>query len=178
VVHALERLLAARDAGVVATVTAVVPDLTTPVATLLAGPGVVIVAAPDAALGLAHSLRAGLAAIAALADGPAAALVALGDQPSTSVAVIERLVQRWRATGAPAVRPRYADDPDAPGHPVLLDRAAWSLAARLEGDRGLGAALRELAGGVALVDVAGANPDIDTRADLAAHHPPENDRCD
>lgn len=174
--HAAERLRAAGDA--LAGLVAVVPSLDAPVAAVLRGAGVPLVEARDAAHGLAHSLRAGLAAAAAHHLAPGAALVALGDQPAVSPAAIAALVARWRAGGALALRPRYADDPDTPGHPVLLDRAAWALAHDLSGDRGLRDLLAAVPGGVALVDVPGRNPDVDTRADLAALHLPETERCD
>lgn len=64
------------------------------------------------------------------------------------------------------MRPRYADRPGEPGHPVLLHRQLWPEVATLEGDEGAGALLRGRA--VTLVDVPGRNPDIDTPADLAA----------
>ncbi len=62
--------------------------------------------------------------------------------------------------------PRYAED--AAPNPVLLLAAGWSLVARLSGDRGLGSLLVADPDRVVHVAVAGANPDIDTPADLAA----------
>jgi CTP:molybdopterin cytidylyltransferase MocA len=47
-------------------------------------------------------------------------------------------------------------------------RAAWALAAGLDGDRGLGPLLARRPDLVAEVPVAGNNPDVDTPADLAA----------
>ena len=49
---------------------------------------------------------------------------------------------------------------------VLLDRDAWGLAERLTGDQGLGRALSNAPELVVHVDVDGANPDVDTPADL------------
>jgi CTP:molybdopterin cytidylyltransferase MocA len=49
---------------------------------------------------------------------------------------------------------------------VLLDRALWPLARDLTGDRGLGELLGSRPEAVSLVDVPGANPDVDTPADL------------
>ena len=117
--------------------------------------------------GLASSLRVGLAA--ATADPPPAGVVVLlGDQPRVRPGVIRALAEA--ATSAPpgtlAVVPSYADDP-APNPAVLLP-AAWPLAAELEGDRGLGPLLVAEPDRVVRVPAAGANPDVDTTADLVA----------
>ena len=118
--------------------------------------------------GLSSSLRVGLDA-AAEVPGTDAVLVLLGDQPAVQPAVIRGVIAAAAAPGAEHalfIRPRYPADP-AP-NPVLVRRSAWALAAGLDGDRGLGtllAARREL---VHEVRVEGANPDVDTPADLAA----------
>jgi molybdenum cofactor cytidylyltransferase len=106
--------------------------------------GLVAVVNPNPEAGIAHSIRAGLDKAEAQ---PAleALLLLLGDQPLVRV-----------------VRPRYGDEPDTPGHPVLLDRLVWPLCRQVTGDRGLAGILPQ----AALIDVAGANPDIDTPADL------------
>jgi molybdenum cofactor cytidylyltransferase len=167
--HAADALRRAMEHGVLRGAFAVVRDRDTPLGTLLQERGLELVEAPDAAQGLAHSLRAGFVALErATLPGPAAAIVALADQPDTTDTVIAALVARWRATGAGAVRPRYSGEPDVPGHPVLLDRSLWPLVYQLEGDEGLGAVLRDDPSIVELVQVDGRNPDIDTRADLAA----------
>lgn len=118
---------------------------------------------PDPGAGLSSSLRLGLGALGADLD---AALVLLGDQPLVRIDVIEALCSAWDAQGATVVVPRYAGGGGA--NPVLVGRAAWPLAAQATGDRGLGpllAARRDL---VREIRVAGSNPDVDTRADLAA----------
>lgn len=135
--------------------------------------GAIVVESPRADEGLALSLRAGLERVAATAPVTgAAALVVLGDQPAIRGEVLDEVVRRWRITGADAVRPRYADRPDEPGHPVLLDRRLWDDVSLLDGDNGPGELLRTRA--IELVDVAGRNPDIDTPADLAAFSLLEN----
>ncbi len=70
---------------------------------------------------MARSLEAG---INSLPENCQAALVALGDQPQVSLAVIAAVVQRWRETLAPVVAPFHQGQR---GNPVLLDRAAWPL---------------------------------------------------
>lgn len=114
--------------------------------------------------GLSSSLRIGLDAAA---EDPAteAVLVVLGDQPSVRPDVLAAVLAAGEATDRPLVRVRYADD--AAPNPVLVRRAAWALAAGLEGDRGLGPLLDLRPELVAEVPVAGRNPDVDTPDDLA-----------
>ncbi len=115
--------------------------------------------------GLSSSLRVGLDA---LADDAAieAALVVLGDQPALRPAVIAAVLEAAGRGSTPFVRARYAAD-GAP-NPVLVRRQGWALAAGLSGDRGLGPLLASHPDMVTAVDVDGANPDVDTPADLAA----------
>jgi CTP:molybdopterin cytidylyltransferase MocA len=132
-----------------------------------AGLGTVINDAPE--LGLSRSLRLGLAALEARSiEEAGAALVFLGDQPLVRADVVEALVAAWQQGGGPIVRPRYESRPDAPGHPVLLDRAIWARARHLEGDRGFSALLESTPSETVMLDVKGDNPDVDTRADLNA----------
>jgi molybdenum cofactor cytidylyltransferase len=115
--------------------------------------------------GLASSLRVGLDAAG---EDPAveAVLVVLGDQPGVRPDVILSLVEAADATSRHIVRPRYEGD-GAP-NPVLVRRAAWPLAAGLEGDRGLGTLLVARPELVHEVPVPGSIPDVDTPADLVA----------
>lgn len=168
----LDRVLDAIDAattsGLVRATYVVVRGRSTPSAHLARAHGAIVVAASRAQEGLAMSLRAGLSRVKKAAPvGPAGVLIVLGDQPALRADVIEALIRRWRATGAPAIRPRYAGEPGAPGHPVLIGRALWPTIEQLEGDTGLG---QVLAGTEVLtVDVPGTNPDIDTPDDLVRH---------
>ncbi len=165
--HVLDTVRASARAGTLRAVFLVVRDAASPEARLGEASGAIVVVAERAGEGLALSLRAGLERVAATAPATgAAALVLLGDQPGIRLDVIAEVVGRWRATGADAVRPRYADHPLEPGHPVLLDRRLWAGIASLEGDAGPGQYLRP--GDIELIDVPGRNPDIDTQADLAA----------
>jgi CTP:molybdopterin cytidylyltransferase MocA len=120
-------------------------------------------------LGLSHSIRLGLTALETRRRGAAhAALVFLGDQPLVRPDVVEALVTAWREGRGPVIRPRYADSPDTPGHPVLVTRAIWARARALEGDQGLGALLGSSPSETVLLDVKGDNPDVDTQRDLNA----------
>ena len=129
--------------------------------------GLDLVPNPDADSGLASSIRRGLEALSSAPWAPAAsaAVIILADQPLVQCGVIQTLVSQWRRTGL-TVRPRYAEQPLEPGHPVVLDRGFWPQARELEGDRGLGAMLRARPEAVTIVDVPGSNPDVDSVEDL------------
>jgi len=171
--HVLDTLASHASSGLLRALFLVVRDPDGAEARLGQEAGAIIVGSPRADEGLAMSLRAGLERVASTAPATGAAvLVVLGDQPAIRRDVIEEVVRRWRITGAEAVRPRYAQRPDEPGHPVLLDRRLWAEASRLTGDAGSGAFLAGRA--LELVDVPGRNPDIDTPADLAAFLSLEN----
>ncbi len=138
-------------------------------------PGVDRVVLPaGSAPALSDSLRAGIAALASRAT-PAvpAVLICLADQPGLRPDVIAALVNDWRNGKGPVLRPRYADQPDQPGHPLLLDRSAWTLVDATTEDSGLGPVLysrREL---VHQVEVTGSNPDMDRPEDIGPVPGPE-----
>ena len=94
-----------------------------------------------------------------------AALILLGDQPRTSRAAIRALLAAEVPEGRSIVIPRYAGGGGA--NPVLLLRAAWPLAAGLDGDRGFGPLIRARPELVVEVELPGDNPDVDTPGDLA-----------
>jgi molybdenum cofactor cytidylyltransferase len=113
--------------------------------------------------GLSSSLRVGLDA--AGADPAAdAAIILLGDQPAVRPDAIRAVLQAAETSDRSFVRARHASD-GAP-NPVLVRREAWPEASALDGDRGLGPLLAAHPERVLAVDVAGANPDVDTPADL------------
>jgi xanthine dehydrogenase accessory factor len=120
-----------------------------------------IVLAPDHALGLSSSLKAGLRACAD-ADG---VLVFLGDMPrippSAGEATAAALRQGAIAAATVAGGRR--------GHPVGLSRRLLPEVLDLVGDAGAGALLDRLGPAVALVTVAAdALSDVDTPADLVS----------
>jgi CTP:molybdopterin cytidylyltransferase MocA len=65
------------------------------------------------------SLRCGLRA---LPDTVEAAVVVLADGPELAPAAVERVIEKWRETGAPLVAASYGG---TRGHPLLVDRSAW-----------------------------------------------------
>jgi molybdenum cofactor cytidylyltransferase len=144
----------------------VVPDDAPALRNALEGLGVHWVVNPDAASGMASSIRAG---VGALLPDTSAAVVTLADQPLLDPVVVARVVARWREATARAVAVAYTD---ARGHPVLFDAALFSALMALRGDRGARALLDDLGSDLATVVVDGAQPlDVDTPeafADVAA----------
>jgi len=124
----------------------------------------------DAERGMATAIRAGISALPADAE---AVIIALGDQPLIDGRVVERLVTRWRASGARAVQPCYDD---GRGHPVLFDASLFAALCELEGDVGARAVLDAVGDALDLLPVHGLRPvDVDTPAALrtiAAQLPP------
>ncbi len=161
--HVLGAASSARRLGVISSVHVVVAAGTDAIATLARGSGASVVVNPHPARGLSSSLKLGLAALPPDIDS---ALLLLGDQPLVRLEVMEALVASRSGGGGDVIRPRYANSPDIPGHPVLLGREAWPLIAGLEGDAGLGVLLASGATGVTFIDVPGGNPGVDTPADL------------
>lgn len=126
---------------------------------------VLVAVNPAPERGLATSLGLGFGTATA-GPAPAGVLVVLGDQPRVRAHVLRDLCRAAAPADAVAVVPRYAAD-TAP-NPVLLLPAGWPLVGRLSGDRGLGPLLSADATRVVRVPVRGANPDVNTPADLAA----------
>jgi molybdenum cofactor cytidylyltransferase len=163
VVHVLEAVRQARAVHLVDDAIAVIAPGDWAVADLAGRAGLRTVENASPALGLSGSLRCGLRSLGA--EVGAAALL-LADQPLVRVEVLAVLIAAWRAGLGTLVRPRYADAPDEPGHPVLVDRSLWHLADALSGEAGLGALFPPGSAGVAVIEVAGRNPDVDTPDDL------------
>lgn len=112
----------------------------------------------DFAGGLSTSLRAGIAAVSATADG---AIVILGDMPGIAGTDIDRLVEVFRTSGGGSVvRAVYKG---RRGNPVILPRALFDAVAGLEGDTGARHLIETADIGVIDVDIGpGATLDIDT----------------
>jgi molybdenum cofactor cytidylyltransferase len=115
---------------------------------------------------LSSSLQIGLDAIAEAETPVHAALLVLGDQPRVRPGVIRALIAAARTSELPVVAPIYAEGGGP--NPILLRREAFDLADETTGDRGLGPVLETRPELVFEVPVAGANPDVDTPADLEA----------
>ncbi|MDZ7599848.1 MAG: molybdopterin-binding/glycosyltransferase family 2 protein [Hoeflea sp.] len=135
------------------------------IAAELAGLDVDLAANPDFASGMASSLRRGLEAL----DGAVAgALVLLGDMPALRPEHLDLLIDSFaQARGRAVVR---ACDGERRGNPVILPRAAFADAMRLQGDVGARALIESGAWPVIDVEIGpAARIDVDTpEAVLAA----------
>jgi CTP:molybdopterin cytidylyltransferase MocA len=116
-----------------------------------------LVRCPDWELGGGASLRTGLRA---LDEGVEAAVIVLADGPHLAPEAIGRVVEHWRATGAPVVAASYAG---TRGHPVLAARTAWAAVP----DEGL----RAVAATLVPCDDLGAPGDVDRPEDLPSPPP-------
>jgi molybdenum cofactor cytidylyltransferase len=117
---------------------------------------------PRPQAGISSSVRLGLEALAH--TDATRAVVLLGDQPRLTLEQLRTLLVAPIDETRPIVVPRYNGKP---GNPVLLERAAWPLAARLIGDAGMTQLFASNPELLRYVDLDGANPDVDTAADLA-----------
>jgi molybdenum cofactor cytidylyltransferase len=122
----------------------------------------------DYRLGLASSLKAGIAALPASAQG---ALVLLGDMPGVTPTLIDSLIAAFAAhPGAPAAAPTSRG---RRGNPVLLSRALFAAIAALDGDEGARKLLADAGAGQVIEVEApgdGATLDVDTPDALEAAH--------
>ena len=125
-----------------------------------------VVPNPRHAEGQSTSLVAGLAAVS---DDPSveAVVVAMGDHPGVTPAVIEALVATYQRELRPICVPTYRGQR---GNPVLLARPVFTVVARLNGDVGARAIMERHPRWVAEVPADGlADPrDVDTQDDLRA----------
>ncbi|MCF3639031.1 molybdopterin-binding/glycosyltransferase family 2 protein [Rhizobium sp. TRM95111] len=124
----------------------------------LAGLDAAIARNPDHALGMASSLKVGLAAAGRDCDG---VLVMLADMPNVSAGDLQRMTAAFRAAGGHAVV--RAVSGGKRGNPVILPRATFAAVDRLEGDVGARHIIET--SGLDVVDVeigAGAHIDVDT----------------
>lgn len=120
---------------------------------------------PDWPSGQLSSLLAALAAM----ETPdlEAVIVALVDSPFVRSATVRLLLERWRDTGAPIVRPVIAG---RHGHPVLFARETFAALRAAPLERGAKAVLTARAAEVldVVVDDPGVLADIDTPDDYDA----------
>jgi molybdenum cofactor cytidylyltransferase len=114
---------------------------------------------PDHAGGQLSSLLAGLRVIDR--PGVIAALITLVDVPFVSAATVRAVMDRYRATHAPIVRPTHGT---RHGHPLLVDRSLFEALRRADPGHGAKETVRQHAteAGDVEVEDEGAFTDIDT----------------
>jgi molybdenum cofactor cytidylyltransferase len=120
-----------------------------------------VVVNPEYKTGMAGSLRLGLSALGSDVE---AALIVLGDQPFVRPATIDRIIEKYRRTGAQIAIPTREG---TRGNPVLLDRSVFAEVMALEGDVGCRAIFAKHTEGIVYVEVddPGVLMDIDSRED-------------
>jgi len=120
---------------------------------------------PDHAQGLSTSLRAGLEALPAEAEG---AVVCLGDMPRVSAGLIDRLIAAFAAAGRRIVVPTWRGQR---GNPVLWSRELFPAMQELAGDIGARQLILQHADAVAEVEAESDATliDIDTPEALATY---------
>lgn len=123
----------------------------------------IIIHAENHAEGMGASLRRGAAALSADSAG---VFVFLGDMPRVPPAVLAPLAAAVRA-GAPAAAPVWEGQR---GHPALIGAGLLPGLAKLKGDAGARAVLKDLGERLALVEAPddGVLFDVDERGDLDA----------
>ncbi len=139
---------------------------------------VVVVTNPDPSRGQLSSLWCALDAIDRL-EGPVEAMVMSPvDHPWTSVATVVQLVENFRATRAPVVRPLAVDG--AHGHPVVFGAETFALLRNADPARGAKVVIDALVHAIRHVpsDDRGAFADVDTREDYARGLQARGDRLD
>jgi CTP:molybdopterin cytidylyltransferase MocA len=129
------------------------------------GTGARLVRNPDPSRGQLSSLWVGMDA--AISHGTEALLVTLVDVPMIEAQTVSAVVETWRATRAPIVRPAIGD---RHGHPVLFDRALFDELRQAPLATGAKTVVRAHEARIVNVPVAddGSLIDIDTPADLEA----------
>jgi molybdenum cofactor cytidylyltransferase len=130
----------------------------------LAGSPATLAFNPDFETGIASSLRIGLAATPADADG---AIVLLGDMPNVAPRLVDDMIGAFEAR--PTVRAVAPVRHGRRGNPVLIGRALFEQAMHLVGDEGARRLLVALDPGAVIGVAAAADVsfDVDTPDDLA-----------
>jgi molybdenum cofactor cytidylyltransferase len=133
------------------------------ISTALDGLGVEIVHNPAFAEGLATSLKAGLQTVPPEAGG---ALVLLADMPEITAAIIDKLIDTFRARSGPAIVLPTIEGKR--GNPVLWSRAFFPELMSITGDTGARHILARHEEAVERVEIgAAAGVDVDTPEALA-----------
>ena len=113
--------------------------------------------------GMASSIRAGLAAVAAAA--PRAVLVMLTDQPLVTPELLRQLIVQQQATQAPIVAATYGE---TLGVPAIFDKSLLPELLELQGAQGAGRLIARLGTAVGQVAFPAGLLDVDTPAQYTA----------
>lgn len=119
------------------------------------------VAVPDAAEGMARSIRAGLTALPSEAAG---AMMLMADMPALETADLLRLVRRFEVLGGDTVV-RAATEDGLPGSPAIVPRRLFPALSDLSGDTGGRSVLKGEAQDLVRLEGQRAVIDLDTPED-------------
>ena len=117
----------------------------------------------DWEMGMASSIRAGLAAVAAAA--PRAVLIMLTDQPLVTPELLRQLIVQQQATQAPIVAAAYGE---TLGVPAIFDKSLLPELLKLQGAQGAGRLIARLGAAVGQVAFPAGLLDVDTPAQYTA----------
>lgn len=154
----LLRIMAERACAVSDTVFVTLPNLDHPRANALDDLSLRVIPVPDAAEGMAASLRA---AARALPDGIDGALILPADMPDIEISDLESIIKYYGRNPHAIIQ---GSSLDKPGHPVLFPADCLSLFKTLSGDRGARPILQQMRDRIRLVPLPGraALTDLDT----------------
>lgn len=121
-----------------------------------------VVRNPDPSRGQLSSLLAGMDAV--VTPRTAALMMTLVDVPLVRVSTVEAVIDQWRRTRAPIVRPAIGD---RHGHPVIFDRALFDALRRAPLESGAKTVVRAHEHAIVNVPVddEGCVRDVDTPSD-------------
>ena len=157
--HAAETAVAAGCAPIVLVTGALHDELLAEIV----GLPILAVHNPDWETGMASSIRAGLAAVAAAA--PRAVLVMLTDQPLVTPELLRQLIVQQHATQAPIVAAAYGE---TLGVPAIFDKSLLPELLKLQGAQGAGRLIARLGAAVGQVAFPAGLLDVDTPAQYTA----------
>ncbi len=164
----LRTVAAAQAEGLVSEVFVVYPPEHPAIGTLAHEAGFDAVLVTRSRPAISETIKAGMVTMTAMHDlrSVTGVLLVLGDQPKLAVDAIRAVIARAGGSPAALVRPRYADHPEEPGHPVFVGRVHFGLLEATQGDHGLDTVLKQQGREWRYVDLPGNNPDVDTPEDL------------
>ena len=115
---------------------------------------------PDYRSGISTSIRAGIEAVAPVAD---AAMLLLADQPLVGMDHLQTIIAAWRRRPAAIIASAYAG---TVGPPVIFPRELFPALVELSGDRGAKRVIDSHPERVELVECEAAAVDIDRPGDI------------
>lgn len=156
------RVLASRALATGQPVLVTLPSLDHPRAKCLDGLDIIIVAVPDANLGMSRSLQCAVAALPHAATG---VMILPGDMPDITTQDMIKMQQAFDTSGALALR--ATTSAGKLGHPTIFDASLFEQFQLLSGDIGAQPILSKLGEHVALHPLNGdrARLDLDTPED-------------